>query len=54
MAFYYFRYLAALLNLHFFQTKKIKYNLWNDDNFVLVSALMKTGNSHYQQTKVKI
>ena len=50
MEFYYFKYLASLLHLHFFQTKKFKLNVWNDDNLVLVSALMKTGNSHYQQT----
>ena len=50
MEFYYFEYLAALLPLHFFQTKNFKMYVWNDDNLVLVSALMKTGNSHYQQT----
>ncbi len=46
MEFYYFEYLAALVHLHVFQTKIVKLNVWNDDDLVLVSALMKTGNSH--------
>ena len=39
-------------HMYIFSDQKFKLNVWNDDNLVLVSALMKTGNSHYQQTKV--
>ncbi len=53
MEFYYLQYLAALLHLHFFQTEKLILNVCNNDNLVLVSALMKKGNFIINKLKLK-